>query len=343
MVNTTTVGLRHALNANDLFTLAFGSIIGVGWVAVVGAWIAQAGPLGAVIAFLGGMAVMLLVGLCYSELIVLFPVSGGEVTYAYEIGGIRFAFLVGWFLTANYVALCSFEMIAIPWIWRALAPQLSGPVVYRVLGHDVHAVSLMIGLTVMCLITFANYWGVKETGRLQSAATWIKVAVSIIFISAAFMSGNTANLFPLIATESVDGSLGWTMPILAIFAVAPFWYSGFDVVPQALGERTVQTSPRRVAKLLLVAIAAAGAFYTLIILATAMMLPREVLRDLELPAVQAFELALGDPLMGKLVLLAALLGLITVWNSSFFAATRILYSLGSIGALPRFLDRKSVV
>ena len=66
----------------EFFALAFGSMIGVGWVTAVGGWLDQAGPVGAIVAFVLGGAIMLCIGLCYAEATPMLPVAGGEVAYA---------------------------------------------------------------------------------------------------------------------------------------------------------------------------------------------------------------------------------------------------------------------
>ena len=74
-----TAQLQRGVGARQFFTLAFGSIIGVAWVVVLGTWLDIAGPLGAVLGFALGGALMLLIGLCYAELMTTLPAAGGEV------------------------------------------------------------------------------------------------------------------------------------------------------------------------------------------------------------------------------------------------------------------------
>lgn len=86
--------LKKAISGLGFFALAFGSMIGVGWITALGGWFDNAGPGGAMIAFAGGGLLMLLIGLCYAELTPMFPVTGGEVAYAYKAYGTDKAFLV---------------------------------------------------------------------------------------------------------------------------------------------------------------------------------------------------------------------------------------------------------
>ncbi len=153
--------LEKELKLRNFFTLSLGTIIGVGWITVLGTWLREAGSLGTVFAFMGGGFFMALIGLCYAEVAAMYPVSGGEVAYAYEIFGLRTSFASGWFLALSYIATVGFEVVSVGWILSALAPGIEGPVLYRVLGDDVHLGSLVLGLGVMALITRINYRGAR--------------------------------------------------------------------------------------------------------------------------------------------------------------------------------------
>ena len=100
--------LGKEIKARHFFSLAFGCIIGVGWIIVLGEWLEIAGPLGAILGFAIGALVMMIVGLCYAELASMLPVSGGEVAYAYEIFGAKSSYAIGWFLALAYISVTSF-------------------------------------------------------------------------------------------------------------------------------------------------------------------------------------------------------------------------------------------
>ena len=235
-------GLQRQLKLRNLFSLSFGSIIGVGWITVLGAWMAQAGSVGTIIAFLVGGIVMLMIGLCYAEVAAMYPVSGGEVAYLYEMYGVRTSFLAGWFLALNYIALTGFEAISVGWLLSAMFPGIEGPVMYTVLGTDVHLVGLLAGLAIMVLITAINYRGAKSTASFQDMMTYALLLVSAVFIIAGIAWGDPANLEPHLV-EIRPGAGVW-IGILAVMATTPFWFSGFDTIPQAMGEKAVTSSSR---------------------------------------------------------------------------------------------------
>ncbi len=87
-------------------------------------------------------------------------------------------------------------------------------------------------------------------------------------------------------------------------------------------------------KVLVFSLAVASAFYILIILAASMAMPREPLLALELPAAGVFEAAFDSPILGKLVLFAGLLGIVTTWNACFYAGARVVYALGRSHIIP---------
>lgn len=324
--------LKKQLKLRNLFSLSLGSIIGVGWITVLGAWMTQAGSVGSIFAFIGGGLIMLLIGLCYSEVAGMFPVSGGEVAYLYEMYGVKTSFFAGWFLALNYIGLTAFEAISIGWVLSAMFPSIEGPVIYTILGTDVRLVSLVIGLAMMTFITVVNYRGAKSTAWLQDAMTYTLLLVSAVFIFAGVTSGDTANLQPLFV-EIRPGAGIW-IGIVAVMATTPFWFAGFDTIPQAMGEKADSSSSKLLPRVISFSIGLALLFYVLVILAATMSAPRSELLAMDLPAAGALESALGSPLMGKVVLFAGLCGLVTTWNAIFFAASRLIFALGRGFMLP---------
>ena len=74
--------LRRAMDARHLVMITLGGVIGSGLFLSSGYTIHQAGPLGAVLAYLLGAFVVWLVMVCLGELAVVYPVSGSIHIYA---------------------------------------------------------------------------------------------------------------------------------------------------------------------------------------------------------------------------------------------------------------------
>ena len=84
MSRTAPPDLRRVLTRRDVLGLAFGAMVGWGWVVLAGDMIARAGTLGSALAFVVGAVMVLLVGLTYAELTAALPRAGGELAFTWD-------------------------------------------------------------------------------------------------------------------------------------------------------------------------------------------------------------------------------------------------------------------
>lgn len=117
----------------------------------------------------------------------------------------------------------------------------------------------------------------------------------------------------------------------------PFFYSGFDTIPQGAEESGKKLNPKDLGKAVIVSIIVAAVFYGVVILALSICMPWQETIKFEMPTATAFQVAFGYAWAAKLVLLAAFFGLITSFNGFFIAATRVLFATGRGGLLPEWL------
>lgn len=312
-------------------------MIGVGWVTAMGGWLRDAGPGGAMIAFAAGGVLMLFIGLCYAELTAMMPVAGGEVAYAYRSSGTGPAFVVGWFLAFGYLSVSAFEALSVGTVLAYLFPAVDFLPLYEVAGVPVYAGHLILAVAFTGLITGVNYVGVRWASGLQTGLTVTFVAVTLVFVGAGIFFGSGGGSGqPPFSTTGLGPILGG---VAAVFVTAPFWFVGFDTIPQGAEEARDSVSPRRLGALILTSIVGATLFYILIIFAVARAAPWTEITDAALPTAEAFAGAFGSRLMVNLVLAATVLGLLTSWNGFFLAGTRVLFALGRGRIVPPWLGR----
>lgn len=328
--------LKKELQRIGFFTLAFGAMIGVGWVTALGSWLNQAGPLGAALAFLVGGGVMVCISLCYAELTAMMPVAGGEVAYAYRAFGVFKSFVVGWCLAFGYIAISGFEAISIGLVLSFLMPQIDRWPLYTFAGSTVYLSHLILAVVFTGAITLIHAMGVKQAARLQNFLTMSFVLVCAIFIVAAFWVGNSQHWLPLWPEQSVSKV---TVGFLSVLVTIPFWFVGFDTIPQAAEESSSNVSARTLARLIVMSVIAATAFYVVLILALSYAGPWQRTAAADLPAAKAIFFALNSTLMMNLVLIAALIGLFTSWNGFFLASSRVLFALGRGRIIPEMFGR----
>ncbi len=339
--------LRRSIGGLGFFSLAFGSMIGVGWITALGGWFAQAGPIGAIVAFLAGGSLMMVIGLCYAEVTPMLPVSGGEVAYAYKAFGTSKAFLIGWFLAFGYLSVSAFEAISIGTVLAYMFPTINAWPLYVVGGSTVYGAHLLLALVFTAFITFINYVGVGVATRVQVVLTLALLVCIVTFVAAGVWGGDAANLEPLFGVAAASGSASQSVSaftenaatpagstwavlrgILAVFVTAPFWFVGFDTIPQAAEERREDQPLRSLGGYLLLAIAGSTLFYIAVILGAGMSTPWVHIVDAALPTAAAFEAAFESRLMVNVVLTAGVIGLLTSWNGFFLAGSRVLFALG---------------
>ena len=323
--------LKRTLSAPVFFAISFAAIVGVGWIVVLGEWLRLAGPMGAIIAFLAAGALMMLLGLCYAEICTYIPAAGGEMAYAFAAFGMRTSFAVGWLLALVYVSATAFEGLSVGWLAGILFPPFSGRVLYHVHGMPVSSGTLVLGVGGTLAIAVLNGRSIQSSGKFQAVLTWIKVGVAVVLVGSGLIWGHVETLHPFFAGNATGS--GAVRGTLAVLVTAPFWLAGFNTVAQLMEERAPGTSHEGIVMALLTSIAAAAAFYALLILSAAMAMPWENVTKLPFPAIGAFAAALHSDIGARAVLLAGLVGLLATWNALFIAASRLLYALARAGMI----------
>ena len=84
------------LGAWDVLVIAFGAMIGWGWVVSSGDWIERGGVFGTIVGFVVGGIMVFFVGLTYAELTSALPQCGGEQVFSHRAFGPIGSFICAW-------------------------------------------------------------------------------------------------------------------------------------------------------------------------------------------------------------------------------------------------------
>jgi amino acid transporter len=189
---------------------------------------------------------------------------------------------------------------------------------------------------VTLLIAAINDRGVRLSGVFQDAATFGLLALFLLFAALAFARGSPANLQPLF---SRPGSSGAWLSILIVLQVVPYFMTGFESVGKGSEEARPDFPPSRFGRAITLAAVCGFLFYATIILAVAWIFPWRELVTGRLGTEAAFARAFGSPLLARLVVFAAFLSLVKIFNGNFLAATRMLYGIARRGLVHPSLAR----
>src|SRR3982751_665029 len=105
--------LARRLRTFDYFTLAFGAMVGAGWLVVMDNWLTRGGPAGAMLGFALGTLSLIPIGYAYSRMVVRLPDAGSEIAYATKAFNDKAGFFAGWMMLLAYLIVCPWEAVAI--------------------------------------------------------------------------------------------------------------------------------------------------------------------------------------------------------------------------------------
>ena len=324
--------LKKELNQTSVWSLAVGAIIGWGAFVLPGnKFLPDAGPLGTLIAMSLSAIMMMIIAKNYGVMIHRYPKAGGEFTFAY-IGFDRFhAFFAAWFLGLSYLSIVPLNATALGLITRAMFPGVfQQGLLYTIAGWNVYLGEVILASVSIMLIAYLNHKGVKLFGKFASLLALVLVGGVVLLMLWALFS-------PLASLSNLQPAFSSSKPplegILAIIAIAPWAFVGFDTIAQASEEMNFDV--RKSAKLMIFSIIVGAFIYSLLTLITAMVGPWEtfIVDNANWATGSAVSVIAGD--IGLLILgLAILSAILSGLNGFMHASSRLFYAMAKTNALP---------
>lgn len=323
-------GLRRSMGPRHLIMIAMGGVIGSGLFLSSGYTISQAGPLGAVIAYLVGAFVVYLVMACLGELAIAYPVSGAFHIYASRSIGPATGFTTAWLYWLCWAVAIGSEFTASGLLMQRWFPGVE--------------------VWVWCLVFAAMLFGFnalssKFFGESEFWFSIIKVGaiIALIVFGGAALFGfhplsdndhhpflfenfNTAGgLFP-------NGFSGVLVTALAVF----YAFSGSELIGVAAGE--TKDPARNIPKAMRSTVIRLLIFFVGAIAVIAATVPYDQVGLDESPFVTVFS-SVGIPFAADIMNFVIITALLSAGNSGLFSCARMLYSLADEGHAPKALKR----
>lgn len=322
-------------SAWDILVIAFGAMIGWGWVVSSGGWIESGGVIGAALGFVLGGIMIFFVGLTYAELTAAMPQCGGEHVFSHRAMGSTGSFICTWAIILGYVGVTCFESCAFPTILTYLWPGFLKGYLYTVAGFDIYASWLAVAIIVAFLIMMINILGAKTAAVLQTVLTVIIGGAGILLIVASLVNGSVDNLDGQMFIGSSSGSM--LKHVLSVAVITPFYFIGFDVIPQAAEEINVPL--KKIGKMMILSVVLAVLFYALVIFAVGYILDSSAIVASQagtgLVTADAMAKAFSSSVMAKVIIVGGMCGIITSWNSFMIGGSRAMYSMAESYMIPK--------
>lgn len=324
---------KKVLNTADILVVAFGAMIGWGWVVSTGRWIQNAGTIGTIIAFVIGGVMIFFVGMTYAELTPAMPKVGGEHVFSYRAFGPTGSYICTWALILSYIGVVCFEAVSVPTVIQYVFPDFAQGYLYSVAGSDIYLTSVILASICTIGIITVNILGIKVASVMQRILTAVIATVGIIFVVASVLRGSPSNLYGQMLVGDGIEAAGNIFPVAV---VTPFFLFGFDVIPQVAEEINIPL--KLLSKVLLLSIICAVAFYGLIVFAVGLALDSgEVSSAMEgngLVTATAMEKVFNSAFMAKVLIFGGLCGIVTSWNSFLIGCSRAVFSMAESKMIP---------
>jgi basic amino acid/polyamine antiporter, APA family len=265
-----------------------------------------------------GMGFMTLCGaLCYSELAINYPLTGGEYVYLRQGYGTRLAFLYGWMSAA----------VMDPGIAAALAVG-AAPYVLSLFGLPSRA-QIVIPALILIGLAILNYVGTRLSRRVMTTANLLKIAVLLCLVLWASISkhATVANLLPL--TERRPGSEPLFAAIAGATVSAFFSFGGWWEAAKIAGE--VRNPRRNMPLAFTCGVLLVTAVYLLVSASFLMVVPLEKIVS-NTAFVAQFGEALFGTIGGKVLSACVLLSVLGGLMALTMAAPRVYYAMAKDGA-----------
>lgn len=351
-------GLKRTLTAWSLVALGIGAIIGAGlFVRTATAAAQNAGPsvtIGFIVAAIG----CALAGLCYAELSSSIPISGSAYTYTYATMGELLAWIIGWDLILEYAVGAATVGIA----WSEYLNNLlvnvlhTRPIPYElshspfqhftdpVTGVVTNGMINLPALFIVGIISLLLIKGTQESAFVNGLIVIVKVAIVVLIIVLGWNFINPANHDPYIPPVStfvdehkVGHHFGGIMGILGAAGTVFFAFIGFDAVSTAAQETK---NPKRDMPIgILGSLAVCTVLYILFAHVLTGLESVEFFRTggKEASVANAITSAMGADYqwLAQFVTVAILFGFTSVILVMLLGQSRVFYSMGKDGLLPK--------
>ncbi|WP_434024433.1 amino acid permease [Neobacillus mesonae] len=325
--------LNRGLRSRHITMIAIGGAIGTGLFVASGATVSQAGPGGALAAYIaiGCMVYFLMTSL--GEMATFLPVSGSFETYGTRFVDPAFGFTLGWNYWLSWSTTIPAELAAGALVMKYWLPGSS---------------DILWGILFLAIIFLLNVLSVKNFGEAEFWFAGIKVVTIIVFLVIGILMILGIFFSPASGIHNFTAGeapfKGGFLAIIGIFMIAGFSFQGTEMVGIAAGEsedpeRNVPRAIRSVFWRVLI-------FYVLAIAVIGMIIPYTdpslLKSDVDNISVSPFTLVFqkaGLAFAASLMNAVILTSVLSACNSATYASTRMLWSMAEQGKAPKIFRK----
>src|SRR5215468_11123907 len=248
--------LARQLRLHHYFALAFGTMIGTGWLVLLDDWLKRGGPAGAMLGYAVGGILLLPVGYVYGQWVLRLPDAAGEAAYTAQVFPPVISYFTGWIMLLAYFIVCPWEAVAVGKLAAYIFPSLNSRELYQVAGQPVFLPRLVLGIALTLFLGVLNYRGIRLSASFQN---WTTATVLLVFVALLGISGThgkAANFEPAFRGAPL-------VSILLTLQIVPYFMTGFESVPKAAEEAQPEFRSGGFFQAIVMALLVGAGFYVL--------------------------------------------------------------------------------
>lgn len=330
--------LKRAMTSRHLIMLSLGGAIGTGLFMGSGQVISQAGPLGAVLAYIIGGLIAYMVMLCLGELAVHLPVSGSFGAFASNYIGPGTGYMVSWMYWLGWSATLGTEFTAAAILMQEWFPQTSIWLWTLIFASGV----LISNLSSTRTFAESEFW--LSFIKVATVLVFIMVGFACIFGFVPFQGYESAPMFHNLTEH------GWLpnglIPLFTTLLIVNFAFNGTEMIGIAAGE--TENPEKNIPKAIHAAVWRLIIFFvgTIIVISSLLTYTDAGLNVgghgglSSSPFVSVFNL-MGIPYAEDIIRFVIITALLSTANSGLYAASRMMWALSAQKQLPKIFGKLS--
>ncbi|EEI22321.1 amino acid permease [Limosilactobacillus fermentum ATCC 14931] len=316
--------LERKMEARHIQMISLGGVIGTGLFLSSGYTINQAGPVGTIIAYAVGAVLVYAVMLCLGELSVAMPYTGSFHVYARKLIGPATGFTVALLYWLTWMIALGSEFTAAGIIMKEWFP---------------HVPTWYWGLALIILILLSNIFTVRIFAESEFWFAAVKVLAIVAFIVLGALA--IVGLIPVQGYTHAPGLTNLTKDglfptgiggVFTTMLTVNFAFSGTELIGITAGE--AKDPEKTLPKAIHTTLWRLVLFFIGSMVVMAALIPYKQAGVTQSPFVHVFQM-MGIPYAADIMNFVVLTAIISAANSGLYASTRMLWSLGNEGTIPR--------
>ncbi|AEJ43730.1 amino acid permease-associated region [Alicyclobacillus acidocaldarius subsp. acidocaldarius Tc-4-1] len=307
----TGMSFKRELGLLSATSLGIGGILGAGIFVLSGVAISEAGP-AAILSFVIGALLSLMIGFSYITLSKAFPGEGGAYYYAAKSYSHRYSFLTGWIYFGAWIIASGYVTLGF------------GEYVHSMTGLP----AIPVGVALIVVLTGMNLLGVKISGWFQTALIVAELVLLVLVFGAGLPHINIGNFHPILPNG--------LHPMLSASLLGFLSLTGWDVI--AVASKEIKNANKNVPLSIFASIMVVSVVYIALVFVMVGLYPYQSYTGNAAPVVMAVSKVFGNHISTILVGCIVSIALVATTNSFIMVTSRTLHALSSNTGFPRFLS-----